>query len=398
MEIRYTTPVLKKGKPIDETLKGTAKLAEQAKQAKQEWYVEYYFDGVRKKVTGGINRIKDYKEKQDEADSLLLSIINKLNSGFNPNNPTQYLEEIQKQNIPFADCIKIFLDYHKKHQSRTSTIASYKSKLNHFKEKYPDIQLADITTKHLEEFVIEKVTGGQYSQKSVKLAKGIFSAFFTIMIELGYVTENPVATFNKKIKSFKQVEESHLPYSEDQLKNVMQWLDDNDAYGALFVRFIYYTCVRPSELKQLKVGDIDVARRSLVIRAAYKKVTSGEIKDDIINIPLSFIPELKKLNLDTHDKKHFLLGSTETIISETPVSKNTPYRRLVKCLEALGLNGQGYDLYSIKHTSNINRWRSGWLIDQIMVANRHTNINQTLTYLRDIKKETDIKDLDVPAI
>lgn len=395
MENKYTTPVLKQGKVPASLPKGTTK-----NQAllNNEWYVEYYFNGVRKKVSEGLNRIKNYNDRKYQFDVLIESLKDRLANGFNPLNPNEYLEKITKETISLKDAITKFVEYHQQHQSRQSTVATYKSKLNHLLKSTGDIQLAELTTKHLDEFLLQKIESKEYSQKSVSLAKRTFSAFSNVMIELGYDVTNQATTINKKIKSFKETAESHLPYNDQQLKDIMQHLDATDAYTALFARFIYFTCIRPSEIRGLQVRDINLKTRTITIRAAVKKVTKT-IKDDFVNIPNEFMPSLQVLDLENQDKNHFVLGDTKNFISETPISKNTPLRRLIVALEHFNLDGKGYDLYSFKHTSNINRWKTGkWNLDQIMVANRHTNIQQTLTYLRDLNKETSIKDLPVPAI
>ncbi|WP_449439596.1 tyrosine-type recombinase/integrase [Pedobacter steynii] len=312
------SPEIKKGKEPISVPKGSTKLAEMAKNM---WYIEYYFDGKQVRTKGGINKIKDPKEKDKQANILLESIKLDLANGYNPFNPTVHLEKLIKDNTTYSDAITHFIDYHKKHQSKKATIASYSSKLNHFKAEYPDIQLADITTKHIEEFIIKKVENDEFSQKSVKLTKGVFSAFFNVMIELGYWNdENPAKTINKKIKSFKETKEVHLPYSEKQISDIMKWLDTNDEYTALFVRFIYFTCMRPSEIKQLKIGDINLNNRTIKIRAVTKKVTTV-VKDDTINIPLTFMPFLQKLELENQNPKYYVLGDATHFFLKHPLVK-----------------------------------------------------------------------------
>nr|WP_121271591.1 site-specific integrase [Pedobacter schmidteae] len=395
MQNKYTTPALKQGKVPTSLPKGTTK---NMALLENNWYVEYYFNGKRFRITDNLNNIKNYNERKYKFDVLIESLKDRLANGYNPINPEEYLVKIAKETISLKDAITKFTDYHTLHQSRKSTIATYKSKLNHLLEFTGNIQLTELTTRHLENFILSKVDNKEYSQKSVSLAKRTFSAFYNVLIDSGYDLKNPVSTINKKIKSFKETRETHLPYSDKQLKDVMQYLDDNDTYTALFARFIYYTCVRPSEIRGLLVRDIDLNKRTITIRAAVKKVTKF-IKDDVISIPIEFIPCLEQLNLEQQPKENYIMGSTTKFINETPIRKNTPLERLNKALKVFKLDGKGYDLYSFKHTSNINRWKTGkWNLDQIMVANRHTNIQQTLTYLRDLNKETEIKDLPVPTI
>jgi len=395
MENKYTTPALKQGKVPASLPKGTTK---NMSLIDNNWYVEYYFNGKRFRITDNLNNIKSYNERKYKFDVLIESLKDRLANGYNPINPDEYLSKIANETISLKDAITKFTDYHILHQSRKSTIATYKSKLNHLLDFTGNIQLTELTTRHLENFILSKIENKEYSQKSVSLAKRTFSAFYNVLIESGHDLNNPVSSINKKIKSFKETKETHIPYSDKQLKDVMEYLDATDIYTALFSRFIYFTCIRPSEIRGLQVRDIDLNKRSITIRAAVKKVTKT-IKDDIISIPAEFIPFLKQLNLDQQPKDFYVMGSTTTFVNQTPIRKNTPLERLTRALEVLKLAKQGHGLYSFKHTSNINRWKTGkWNLDQIMVANRHTNIQQTLTYLRDLNRETEIKNLPVPTI
>jgi len=178
---KYSTPVLKKGKEIITVPKGSSKVIEQAKQT---WYVQYMYEGKQIRVKNGLNRVKDHVEKAYEADVLLNSIKEDLKNGFNPLNPSDYIENIRKEYITLKNAILEFEAYHIKHSSKSKTISTYLSKLNGLADQYPNILLKDITTKHLEEFVLEKIKIGKFANDSVKSAKRIFNTFFDVMVKL----------------------------------------------------------------------------------------------------------------------------------------------------------------------------------------------------------------------
>ena len=393
----YTTPVIKKGKLIKKAVKGSSIAKDQAKQT---WYLEYYFNGKEVRVRpDNLNRIKDHNDKQFKAEIELGALKNQLAKGFNPFKPIEYLTKFEAENLTLDEAITKFEEFHIKQFSKKKTISCYKSKLNGFKNYLGNNPLLkDLSTSQLEDFLISKINNGKYSQNTVKFAKRTFSAFFGVMLELGYIKENPFLTFNKRIKSTKEVKESHSPYSDEQLSKIMNWLDSNNKYGALFCRTIFFTCLRPAEIRGLRVRDFNLERRTLTVRAGVKKVTSGDIKDDTITLLPAFVEHLKALDLENQNPSDYVFGNTKTFFSETQIGANTPYNQLVKCLKALKLNGLGYDLYSIKHTSNITRYKQGWSLDKIMKANRHSNIEQTLTYLRKITFETDLSEMDLTTI
>ncbi|MFN0290020.1 tyrosine-type recombinase/integrase [Pedobacter helvus] len=397
MEKNYTTPVIKKGAEITFVPKGSTKKIE---QAKKPWYIEYYYEGRQVRVRpDNLNRIKNPDEKQSKADNEIEALIADLRDGYNPFRPTDYLTKIEIEKLTFKDAIEKFEKFHRENYSKEKTIKCYKSKLHALRDYLPDdILLSDIHKAHLESFVRSKVDDGTYSQATLKFAKRTFSAFFAVMMELKYLEENPYLGFSKRIKSFKETDDSHLPYNDEQLAKLMEWLDINDKYVALFARTIYFTCLRPAEIKGLKVKDINLKNRTITVRKGNKKTTSGDIKDDVLPLMPSFIPFLKNMGLETANKEDFLFGDTKKFFSSTPIGENTPYNRFVKCLECLSLDKLGYDLYSIKHTSNISKFNQGWKIEKIMKFNRHRNIEQTLTYLQNITYHTDLSELDLLTI
>jgi len=411
METRkYTTPVIKKGKEITSVPKGSSKLAEAAKNV---WYIEYYYNGKQVRVKGGLNyHNDDYLKKQYEADVLLQSIKDDLANGFDPTNPKAFFEQTQKELLPLTDAIAIFKDYHLKHQSRSKTVGTYMSKLNALSAFFPGALLRDMTTQKLENFVQAKINDGTYAHNSVKSAKRIFGTFFNVMVKLGYTTSNPKEGFDKKIKSTKEVAEKHTPYTDHDLKRVFEYLDTNDKFGAFFCRLIYYTCIRPGEIRGLQLRDINLSNGIITIRASIKK-NNNDNKNQIVDIDRNLIKEIEKLNIDQYPKNYYLTGSTINIIGETQVGVNTPYDKLMAALNNIDkqdvidnprikagerIINQGYDLYSFKHTSNIKKYNAGWTLSQIMKANRHGSISMTEIYLKKLGTFTDTKHLEVPAI
>jgi integrase len=391
---RYTTPVLKKGTIVEKAPKNSSIDKEQAKKL---WYVQYFYEGKRFRVTEGLNRFKDHIQKQDEADKLLASIKKDLAAGYNPNSPTAHLHQLIIDRTTLIGAIQIFKDYHIKHKSRPKTISTYLSKLNALSASYPGKLLSAVTTRDLEKFLQSKIDDGTYSHNSVKSGKRIFNAFFATMIKLDYIKDNPKTDIDAKIKSNKQVEDSHMPYSDDDLKTLLTYLDANDPYCAFFSRMIYFTCIRPSEIRALQVKHINLSNGTIRIPHSIKKVTSSNT-DDILNINDSFIPILQQLNLSQYPKENYLTGSLTDIVGERKVGENTPYNRLVKALKILGLDQKGYDLYSFKHTSNIKKYLSGWTLAEIMEANRHTSLINTETYLKKLGLFTDSRKKAIPLI
>ena len=391
---KYSTPKLYRGKAILSIPKGSSKLKE---QAKNKWYVNYTFNGEQIRVTGGINRIKDETEKEYEAQVILESIKGDLANGYNPKDHHKWVENKKKETCTLAKAIILFKEYHKKHHSRKKTIATYLSKLNALSEFYPGILVSEITTSNLENFIQHKVDEKIYSNGSVKAAKRILSTFFNICIKLQLINKSPFQGFDNKIKSLKLTKKQHIPFSDEDLKILLVFLDNNDKYAAFFCRMIYYTCLRPSEIRSLKIENIDLIKGEITIPASVKKVTNNN-EDEKIAINESFKPFLEQLNLNEYPLDYYLTGCTTNLVGEKEVGMNTPYNKLISALKKLGLNNKGYTLYSFKHTSNIKKYLAGWTLSEIMKANRHTLISTTEIYLKNLGQFVDLKEKIIPVI
>jgi integrase len=393
---KYTTPRLNKGKQRLSIPKGSSKLKEMAKNV---WYVSYTYEGRQVKVKANLNRFKDPVEKEREGQILLESVKQDLLNGYNPLNTLDWIAQLVKDTTTLDQAISQFQKYHETHNSRPKTIGTYISKLNALSTYFPNVLVAEIMTKQLQKFIQSKIDDNTYSQNSVKSAKRIFSTFFNVCIKLELVKTNPMAGFDKKIRSQKITEEQHIPFSDADLKKILTYLDANDKYGAFFCRMIYYTCLRPSEIRGLRVGNIDIAKSTITIPSTVKKVTLDDSNsDEKLDINQSFLPILKKLNLQNYPAHYYLTGNPVGIIGENRVGENTPYNKLVAALKKLELDKKGYDLYSFKHTSNIKKYRDGWTLSEIMKANRHANVSTTEIYLRDLRAFVDVKTKAIPKI
>lgn len=410
---KHTVPKLVKGKKPTYIPKGSTLAKEWAKNI---WYVNYTFNGKQYRIKEGINRIKDPIKKAYEADVLLQSIKNDLEKGFDPENPEAFIEKIINENITLSDAISKYIEELETY-TRPKTVSSYKSKLHYFNESFPNKSVKNIKSSEIEKYIYNKIhstkpaqlylNGKRFELKNsipwtpntVRSAKGIFQAFFQWCIKNNYyIGENPVSKIEqKKIRSEVTVKPRHVPFTKDDIKLLMNYLDENDKPTAFFTRLIYSTCMRPGEISKLRLKDIDMKNKQIIIPLDITKNTK-KTSVDIIDIEPNLYEELVSLNLENYPQNFFLTSKSNDIIGEVSIGSNKPYKNLVKALKILQLNNKGYTLYSFKHFSNLQRFNNGWSLAEIMKANRHSSISMTETYLKNINKVTDISKKKVPKI
>jgi integrase len=415
--LKYTIPKINKGKEPVTIPKGSTKEKELAKNV---WYISYTFNGKQYKVKEGLNRIKDHKQKTSEAESQRESIENDLKNGFDPEDQTAFIQKQIKQEITLADAVKNYLSDIE--HTRPTTAKNYESKLKYLVEAFPGKPLKNISGADITRYLRSKIDNVQpdkmtmkgkiyqlesttkWTNKTVQNARTYFRTFFNWCIhkEQGYISENPITdVLQRKIRSEATAKDTNIPYSEKDTKTVMTYLDEHDPYIAFICRFIYSTCLRPRELCQLQVKDLTYPKADawqITIPLSAMKTTK-KTKPDVIDVEPNFIEHLEKLNHTQYPDNYYLVSDDEiNIIGAEPIDPDKPYKRLRVVLKKLKLDQKGYTLYSFKHTSNIARFNKGWLLTEIMKANRHSDIQSTLEYLKHITKSTDISKKEVPKI
>ena len=396
MQKDYTEPIIKKGKLLKEYPEGKKR---NKALASNSWYIEFYVLGKQHRVRpGNLNRVKDPEEKRKRAEVERDVLSIRLYNGWRPSKKGEGQIKLFKTVLILEDGINAYFEYLKKHEKTKKTIQTYSSKLTALQEHLPEKLISHITTEDIERFIQDKIDDKTYSNNSVKAAKRIFSTFFNTLIKLKHLQHNPLQQFDKNIRSYKEVSKRHVPYSDTDLARILNYLDANDPYSAFFCRMIFYTCIRPAEIRGLRVGDINFENKTIKIPYKVKKV-KRDFNDDIVVINETFIPFLTALNLDKYPKTHYLTGDSKTIIGEKKIGENTPYNKLIAAFKALDkaaktenpslkhhemLVNKGYDLYSFKHLSNIKRFKAGWDLEDIMLVNRHKNLSTTHIYLKNI--------------
>lgn len=412
-ENTYTMPTIYKGKKPVNIPKGSSLEKEWAKNI---WYINYSFNNKQIRVKGDLNRIKCHKLKAKNAEVLRESIRIDLENGYNPLKKEEYLKKLLQHDITINQAVEKYL-IDLSEYARPKTVQSYRSKLHYLIEAFDEKTINSFTAKDLQDYIVKKIKNGEkarvflhgtyhqtnkttaWTPNTVRSAKGIFRAFFQWCISKNYYTDdNPVSKIeNKRIRSEVYTPPRNIPFTLEDNARIMAYLDENDKLIAFFCRFIYYTCMRPGEISKLKINDLDLENKRIIVPLNVTKNTKTKNVEEVV-IEENLLHELKSLKLEHYPKDYYLISNNETIAGAKPLGKNIPYHRMKKALKILGMDKKGYNTYSFKHFSNIQRYNNGWKIHEIMKVNRHSSIAMTEKYLKDINRETDISNKSVPKI
>jgi integrase len=351
--------------------------------AKNKWYVEFYFYDdyhekmIRIRLSKQLNRLKEYDRKFQAFRELQTICNNDLRSGWNP---IERKHEIKTNKAILLDeAIQKFICYHKGKGTRRTSIDAYTSKLKLFREHMGNGRVDKIDDYDITNFLDSMEIERNWTGVTYNYAKIVLNNLFIYLKKYRFVSQNPTDGLERR----KEVKtETHQVFTDSDFVLIMKWLRANDPFCLLFVQSLYYTCIRPRELRYTQLRYINLSTDVITIPA----IISKNKKPLPVKIDPTFKIELLKLDIDTYPDSYHLFGDTTKIIGRNRVGENTPYNRFQKCLQELNLTNKNYTLYSFKHLSNVRKYLAGWTIAEICAANRHSSLVETETYLKDLIK------------
>ena len=169
--------------------------------------------------------------------------------------------------------------------------------------------------------------------------------------------------------------EKHTPYTQAQLTAILD-VAQADPQFHLFLHFLYYTFARPGkEVRLLQVKDL---RESTIwISQAHDKNDRGRYCD----IPTHLHELIVQAGIKAYSPHDYVFGS-QGVPGGEPRGKKYFYKKMRKVLAQLGLGDQGYDLYGMKHSGNIQLWLATKDLKAIQKQNGHSTMAMSETYLR----------------
>lgn len=145
----------------------------------------------------------------------------------------------------------------------------------------------------------------------------------------------------------------------------------------LACEILYYCAIRPgTEMRLLKVGDIDFNKKTICIRAELAKNKTTET----VLFPYELLEHMLSLNVHMYDKNLYLFGKYGTP-SACPMGKNTMRNRFNHYRELLHIS-EDKKFYSWKHSGALSAIDNGATIYDVKDQLRHKSIMTTEEYLK----------------
>jgi len=344
------------------------------------WYAYYYLpgeNGAKKKRVreyGGINEEKDPTERK----KLLEALVNEIH--FTRRHFSGLPEKIARdQELTCEFLIKIYL-IEKKASLRTRAYISYKRVLDHF-QKYLNIHDLDkVTPDQIDKNVFN-------SYKMFRLASGVknrtvnnhlnFIKTFFNWVHEEYMEVMPI-NHSRKIKPLPSRSESHIAYTDDEARKISAYLKENYPETHLYTKFVVYPFLRPNEIEGLRIGDLDLENKKLLLTADSHKTSKRTHRP----LPEIFIKELRESGIMDFPKDFFIFGKTGGPGPKKMTIR--PFRiRFKRMKDALGFSDK-HTMYGLRHTFVCQLLRNGMSPIEVMKYTGHTTLEAFSKYATSI--------------
>ena len=336
----------------------------------KRWRITYYAFDIHKNV---LVRVFDYQVNRHDnpehrrlwAQVLISRINKKLEDGF-------YLDSSVKKVLSVSEELNHALSLKKNAHETNNT---YASETNLFCKFLKDKAGANINTLTREDIYsyIDHMNQAGYVGKTINSKLGYLSALISRLKKRKLVTENIFTDIDREKEILTR---RNMAYDDHQIKILAEAIPAKDTALWQFVQIIYYTFLRPNEIRQLQVYNIQLSKKKIFIDGAKSKNKKAEY----IMIPDGLIDTLIELVKNKSSNEYLFPGSRYG----TPVSKNRMTDRHSKILESLKMNNTGHTLYSWKHTGVVRAFLADINIKAIQLQCRHHSILETDNYLKSL--------------
>lgn len=332
---------------------------------KAEWFVSWRFtqeNGLSKLVKTRIPQLNTIELRLAYGQNI---IDDWLKNGWKP-------QEVH----PFAgssDAMKLAFEWlhARKGAVRRKTFFTYQSHLKNLDAFMKSKKLKTVNEGLAENFLVFLQENGK-SVATINAHRRTFNQAFNYCVKKKTLKVNPF----KETERLRGVSDSKMPFTKNQAHFVKSKMPD-ELWSA--ARWLYYCFIRPGELRQIKVGELDLDEGKILVKSDISKNGKGEW----VIVPKALMDEISPFCLYQYDPTWFLVGENG-LPSEKCVGYNFWSNRHLKLLQKLKFDTKQYSLYSWKHTGVYQLAKATKDYRAVQLQCRHHSLDMTMRYLRKI--------------
>ena len=330
----------------------------------------------RKKIK--INHIPGKIERRKYANDLINRIHDKLRCGWNP----WISAEMGKSYSTFKDvCIHYDKLITKKSSDglyRSETYTSYTSYLRNLKKYNEELKTSiqyiyQFDRQYIIDFLEHVYVDRNNSAQTRDNYLGWLKTFSDFLIQRGYVKEKPTEGIESFSKWTKKKEREYLP--EDILEKVKTKIAATNKFFLLAAYVLFYCFIRPKEMSMLKIHDINLKNRTIIIKSEQSK----NRKTAAITLPVKIIHLMVELQIFENPSDYYLFSKKLKPGKDYQSEKQFRDFWSHHVRKPLKLPDK-YKFYSLKDTGVTMMLRANTDILSVRDQARHSSILITDTY------------------
>jgi integrase/recombinase XerC len=220
--------------------------------------------------------------------------------------------------MPFQDFID-YLQLEKKYSPHT--VLAYHKDLEGFfafaSEEYQYSDIKNVNYSIIRSWVVSLVDSG-ISNRTINRKISSLNTYYKFLLKTKQIEINPLAK-HKALKTSKKIQ---VPFSENEIINVMEMLQgENDFEGLrnrLIVELLYSTGIRRAELINTKLKDISISQKTIKVLGKRSKERIIPLLPSVLNTLAEYIRYREALE-NIKDKEYLFLTQKGVKVYETLV-------------------------------------------------------------------------------
>lgn len=364
----------------------------------EKWFAYYSFINPltgsyqRFKVYEDINLIKDGKEKIKYLSELIKEINKQLVSGYSPFSEKNTLEFYTKKaeqdkyleenpaTPSLLEAMSVFMQKRKTRSVTANTLRTYETYINNIERWLMDVKEADLNVIDFDEaFIYRMLSDMNNAQKWGETHYNNHLAFVRGLIN--FFASKPQKWIKKddyefgvNDLQFKTAKVLKHQYFTDHLRRVVKPELDKNPPLELYMKFIYFSCMRPDEIRHLKIHNVDVEARTIKI--------VGKTNNRAIPICDELADIIYSLELQKYPTDYYLIGSSgkPSVVRHRPDYFSKQFLKIKRDNKL----PEGLTPYGMKHSRIIDLINAGFKDAEIMNLSGHMDTDSYNKYKRDL--------------
>ena len=346
----------------------------------KNWYVDFMAYNPaeqkmkrKKYMLDGIPKITDRRKM---AADIIATVTARLRSGWNPwaelSNSRQYAK--------VEDVIDMYSKYLIKLQAtgsiKPNTFTDYNKRLRVLRDymqnhTLPIVYIYQFNLTYISDFLDYLLLDRDSSARTRNNYKIWLSSLCSWLVEKQYMDTNPC----ERIKSLKEEDKKRTDISPEGLQRINQYLKANNPYFLLVCRMEYYTFIRPEELTNIRLKDINLKEQKIFIASNISK----NRRDGMVGLNDEIIKQMIDLKIFDNDTNDYLF-STKFKPGKKKITTRVIRDHFYKVRSTLKLP-KTYLFYSLKDSGIRDLANSAGIVVARDQA-RHSDISTTNKYLQ----------------